>query len=49
MSTLRECLSHKRTALLARREEPAARPVSLRAHVTAEGRSGIRRIRIRDF
>jgi hypothetical protein len=48
MSTLREYLSHKRTALLARREA-AAGPVPLHAHVTAEGRSGIRRIRIRDF
>ncbi|MEV4359531.1 OsmC family protein [Nonomuraea sp. NPDC051941] len=49
MSTLREYLSHKRTALLARRQAPAAGPVPLHAHVTAEGRSGIRRIRIRDF
>ncbi|MER6581659.1 OsmC family protein [Nonomuraea sp. NPDC001023] len=49
MSTLREYLSHKRAALLARREAPAGGPVPLHAHVTAEGRSGIRRIRIRDF
>ncbi|MEU7858558.1 OsmC family protein [Nonomuraea sp. NPDC049141] len=49
MSTLREYLSHKRTALLARRQAPAAGPVPLHAHVTAEGRSGIRRVRIRDF
>jgi uncharacterized OsmC-like protein len=49
MSTLREYLSHKRTALLARRAAPTAGPVPLHAHVTAEGRSGIRRIRIRDF
>jgi uncharacterized OsmC-like protein len=49
MSTLREYLSHKRTALLARRAAPAQGPVPLHAHVTAEGRSGVRRIRIRDF
>ncbi|AQZ61349.1 unnamed protein product [[Actinomadura] parvosata subsp. kistnae] len=49
MTTLREYLSHKRAALLARREAPATGPVPLRARVTAEGRSGIRRIRIRDF
>ncbi|MGV9771478.1 OsmC family protein [Streptosporangium sp. NPDC003464] len=49
MSTLREYLSHKRAALLARRAAPGAGPVPLRAHVTAEGRSGVRRIRIRDF
>lgn len=49
MSTLREYLSHKRAALLARREAPSGGPVPLRAHVTAEGRSGIRRVRIRDF
>jgi uncharacterized OsmC-like protein len=49
MSTLREYLSQKRAALLARRAAPVGGPVSLRAHVTAEGRSGIRRIRIRDF
>ncbi|MFF0247890.1 OsmC family protein [Streptosporangium sandarakinum] len=49
MSTLRDYLSQKRTALLARRESPERGPVPLHAHVTAEGRSGIRRIRIRDF
>ncbi|MER7499046.1 OsmC family protein [Nonomuraea pusilla] len=49
MSTLREYLAHKRAALLARREAPAPGPVPLHAHVTAEGRSGVRRIRIRDF
>ncbi|MEV4110137.1 OsmC family protein [Nonomuraea sp. NPDC049695] len=48
MTTLREYLSHKRTALMARRAAPASGPVPLHAHVTAEGRSGIRRIRIRD-
>ncbi|MDR8413686.1 hypothetical protein MTP10_33755 [Nonomuraea sp. 3-1Str] len=47
MTTLREYLSHKRTALMARRAAPASGPVPLHAHVTAEGRSGIRRIRIR--
>ncbi|MEU7896350.1 OsmC family protein [Nonomuraea sp. NPDC049152] len=49
MSGLREYLSQKRAALLARREAPASGPVPLRASVTAEGRSGVRRIRIRDF
>jgi uncharacterized OsmC-like protein len=49
MSTLREYLAQKRTALLARRQAPSGGPVPLHAHVTAEGRSGIRRIRIRDF
>ncbi|WP_043625999.1 OsmC family protein [Nonomuraea candida] len=49
MTTLREYLSHKRTALLSRRAAPGAGPVPLHAHVTAEGRSGVRRIRIRDF
>ncbi|MFC5818014.1 OsmC family protein [Nonomuraea harbinensis] len=48
MSTLREYLSQKRAALLARRAAPASGPVPLHAHVTAEGRSGVRRIRIRD-
>ncbi|GGS74971.1 osmotically inducible protein OsmC [Planobispora rosea] len=49
MSTLRGYLSHKRTALLTRRAAPVQGPVPLHAHVTAEGRSGVRRIRIRDF
>ncbi|MET7460840.1 OsmC family protein [Nonomuraea sp. NPDC005501] len=49
MTTLREYLSHKREALLARRAAPSGGPVPLHAHVTAEGRSGVRRIRIRDF
>jgi uncharacterized OsmC-like protein len=49
MTTLREYLSHKRKALLTRQESATSGPVPLHAHVTAEGRSGVRRIRIRDF
>ncbi|MEU5725495.1 OsmC family protein [Micromonospora sp. NPDC047738] len=49
MSNLREYLSQKRAALTARRESANTGPVPLRARVTAEGRSGVRRIRIRDF
>ncbi|MFI6325684.1 OsmC family protein [Nonomuraea sp. NPDC050556] len=49
MSSLREYLSQKRDALLKRRESSDGAPVPLHAHVTAEGRSGVRRIRIRDF
>ncbi|MEV0581849.1 OsmC family protein [Nonomuraea sp. NPDC050310] len=50
MSSLREYLAHKREALLARRAAPGpGTPVRLHAQVTAEGRSGVRRIRIRDF
>lgn len=52
MSTLREYLAQKREALEARARAKAAGkvlPQTLRATVTAEGRSGIRRIRIRDF
>jgi len=55
MSTLREYLSQKRAALLARRERSKERqaaglagPNELRATVTAESRSGVRRIRIRE-
>ncbi|MGC4189912.1 MAG: OsmC family protein [Thermomicrobiales bacterium] len=53
MSTLREFLYQKRDALRARREAAAADPDSqhpriFEARVTAEGRSGVRRIRIRD-
>ncbi|MFD9939248.1 OsmC family protein [Nonomuraea sp. NPDC059023] len=48
MSTLRDYLTQKRAALLARREKPSDGPVPLRAGVTAEGRSGVRRIRIRE-
>lgn len=53
MSTLREFLSQKRDALLARRvavergEIPY--PQRLSATVTAAGRSGVRQIRIRDY
>lgn len=52
MSTLREYLAQKRDALLARRaaaQAGGAQPHALQATVTAEGRSGVRRIRIRDF
>lgn len=52
MSTLREYLLQKRQALLQRREAAKANgagPHTFGAKVTAEGRSGVRRIRIRDF
>ena len=53
MSTLREYLVQKRAALLARRARAAAEnsttPNVISAQVRAEGRSGVRRIRIRDF
>ncbi len=52
MSTLREYLGQKREALLARREQDGrgeTGPIKLEASVTAEGRSGVRRIRIREF
>jgi uncharacterized OsmC-like protein len=52
MSTLREYLVQKRDALLARRAKPksnGAGPHEISANVRAEGRSGVRRIRIRDF
>ncbi|MFT4040066.1 MAG: OsmC family protein [Thermomicrobiales bacterium] len=52
MSNLREYLVQKRQALLAKREKAAAQapdPLQIAATVTAEGRSGIRRIRIRDY
>lgn len=54
MSTLREYLVQKREAILARRAKVASgegpeAPHQLAANVTAEGRSGVRRIRIRDF
>ena len=52
MSTLREYLGQKRAALLARREAAKANgtgPHTFQAKVTAEGRSGVRRIRIREF
>lgn len=51
MSDLRDYLKHKREAILNRRNSitPPTGPVQLEATVTAEGRSGVRRIRIRDF
>jgi uncharacterized OsmC-like protein len=52
MTTLNEYLAEKRLALAARQERLAAgeaEPNTLRASVRAEGRSGVRRIRIRDF
>lgn len=53
MSTLNEYLIQKREALVERRERAKANgsgdPLVLQAQVTAEGRSGVRRIRIRDF
>jgi uncharacterized OsmC-like protein len=52
MSTLIEYLAQKRNALLERSRRIAAggvRPIPLKVRATAEGRSGIRRIRIRDF
>lgn len=49
---LRDYLSHKRAALLARRaaaeQNPRQAPNTLRARATAEGRSGVRRIQIRE-
>lgn len=52
MSNLREYLVQKREALLAKRaaalEQPPD-PLQIAATVRAEGRSGIRRIRIRDY
>jgi uncharacterized OsmC-like protein len=52
MSTLNEYLAEKRQAILARRahaQTSGAGPHELKASVRAEGRSGVRRIRIRDF
>ena len=54
MSALRGYLADKREAILTRRAKAAAGqgptgPLQLAANVTAEGRSGVRRIRIRDF
>jgi len=52
MSTLLEYLGQKREALLGLRRRIDAGeigPAKLTARVTAEGRSGVRRIRIRDF
>jgi uncharacterized OsmC-like protein len=52
MSTLVDYLAQKREAFLDRSRqiaEGALGPAPLKAKVTAEGRSGVRRIRIRDF
>lgn len=52
MSTLREYLVQKRSALLRRRAAAEGRPSgprTLEAQVSGEGRSGVRRIRIRAF
>lgn len=53
MTTLNEYLVQKRAAWLAKREtarnDPALKPVQLKANVRALGRSGVREIRIRDF
>lgn len=52
MSDLRAYLRQKRQALLARRERierEGAVPRLLSARATVEGRSGVRRVRIRDF
>ena len=49
--SLNDYLSHKRHAVLARQERIAAGTadaVALHAHVSAEGRSGVRRLRIRE-
>jgi uncharacterized OsmC-like protein len=52
MSTLREYLKQKREALLLRRQQVLASGdalKTLKASARAEGRSGVRRIKIRDF
>lgn len=51
MSTLREYLAQKKLAVLAReaRDPATVEPKQLRDRADAAGRSGIRRIRIRDF
>jgi uncharacterized OsmC-like protein len=52
MSTLREYLKQKRAALLLRREKasgPDGALKVLKASAKVEGRSGVRRIKIRDF
>jgi uncharacterized OsmC-like protein len=51
MSHLNDYLAEKRTAVLARNaaiEAGTAQPAQLKATVRAEGRSGVRRLRIRD-
>jgi uncharacterized OsmC-like protein len=52
LSTLVEYLAQKRAAFLERRrqiDDGSLGPAELKAKATAEGRSGVRRIRIRDF
>ena len=52
MASLNAYLAEKRTAYTRLKQQwrqPDTRPQSIAAQVTAEGRSGIRRIRIRDF
>ncbi len=53
MTTLRAFLVHKREQLRAHQARQARHPdaaaKALAATVTAEGRNGVRRIRIRDF
>jgi len=52
MTTLNEYLGQKRAALLSRRARVKSGElgaVTLKASASAEGRSGVRRIRIRDF
>ncbi len=53
MTTLNEYLLQKRQAWLAKREaarnDPALKPVQLKANIRALGRSGVREIRIREF
>ncbi|MGJ7511251.1 OsmC family protein [Variovorax sp. GT1P44] len=51
MSQLNDYLAEKRAAVLARNaaiEAGSAQPLQLKAHVRAEGRSGVRRLRVRD-
>jgi len=51
MSHLNDYLAEKREAVLARNaaiEAGTAQPLQLKAHVRAEGRSGVRRLRIRE-
>ncbi|MDR6859900.1 OsmC family protein [Variovorax guangxiensis] len=51
MSHLNDYLAEKRSAVLARNAAIAAgsaQPLQLKAHVRAEGRSGVRRLRIRE-
>lgn len=48
--TLRDYLTRLRAALLTVRDRPEQpQPLKLNAHVTAEGRSGVRRLQIRNF